>query len=77
MKPYHQITAAERYTLMVLQVQGHCPAAIARALDRHRSSITQSWRATPLATTAITAPSSPIGTPEAGARARGATAASA
>jgi IS30 family transposase len=41
MKPYRQITAAERYTLMVLQVQGHCPAAIARALNRHRSSITR------------------------------------
>ena len=38
---YRQITAAERYTLMVLQVQGCTPAAIARALGRHRSSITR------------------------------------
>jgi transposase, IS30 family len=36
---YHQITAAERYTLMVLHGQGHSAAAIARALGRHRSSI--------------------------------------
>jgi IS30 family transposase len=41
MKPYHQITAAERYTLMVLQGQGLCPAAMARALGRHRSSVTR------------------------------------
>ena len=39
--PYRQITAAERYALMVLQVQGFCPAAIARALGRHRSTITR------------------------------------
>jgi IS30 family transposase len=38
---YSQITAAERYALMVLQVQGLCPAAIARALGRHRSTITR------------------------------------
>jgi IS30 family transposase len=41
MMPYRQITAPERYALMVLQVQGLCPAAIARALGRHRSSITR------------------------------------
>ena len=41
MKPYHQITAGERYALMVLQKQGLCPAAMARALGRHRSSITR------------------------------------
>jgi IS30 family transposase len=38
---YHQITAAERYALLVLQGQGRCPAAIARALGRHRSTITR------------------------------------
>lgn len=38
---YHQLTAAERYTLRVLQVQGCCPAEIARALGRHRSTITR------------------------------------
>jgi len=38
---YRQITAAERYTLKVLQVQGFTPAVIARALGRHRSSITR------------------------------------
>lgn len=43
-RTYHQVTAAERYTLHVLhvlQVQGVCPAAIARALGRHRSTITR------------------------------------
>ena len=39
--PYRQITAPERYALMVLQVQGLCPAAIARALGRHRRTITR------------------------------------
>lgn len=38
---YRQITATERYTLMALQVQGLKPAAIARALGRHRSTITR------------------------------------
>src|SRR5688572_9844832 len=41
MKPYHQITARERYALMALRVAGHGPAAIARVLGRHRSSITR------------------------------------
>jgi IS30 family transposase len=36
---YHQITSAERYTLGVLRRQGLAPAAIARALGRHRSTI--------------------------------------
>jgi IS30 family transposase len=36
---YHQITYAERYTLAVLRQGGLCPAAIARALGRHRSTI--------------------------------------
>ena len=38
---YRQITAVERYTLMALQVQGLTPAAIARALGRHRSTVTR------------------------------------
>ena len=41
---YRQITAVERYTLMALQVQGLTPAAIARALGRHRSTITRELR---------------------------------
>jgi IS30 family transposase len=44
MKPYHQITAAERYALMALQKQRLCPAAIARTLGRHRSTITRELR---------------------------------
>ena len=38
---YHQIAVAERYALMALQVQGLSAAAIARALGRHRSTITR------------------------------------
>ena len=38
---YRQITATERYTLMALHAQGLTPAAIARALGRHRSTITR------------------------------------
>ena len=41
MTPYHQITAPERYALMALQVQGLRPAAMARVLGRHRSTITR------------------------------------
>ncbi|MGH7521272.1 MAG: IS30 family transposase [Gemmatimonadales bacterium] len=36
---YHQITAAERYTLGLLRRRGLSPAAIAQLLGRHRSSI--------------------------------------
>ena len=36
---YYQITAAERYTLALLRRQGLSPAAIARVLGRHRSTI--------------------------------------
>ena len=36
---YHQITAAERYTIGALRRQGLTAAAIARCLGRHRSSI--------------------------------------
>jgi IS30 family transposase len=36
---YHQITPEERYTLGVLRKQGFSNAQIARAMDRHRSTI--------------------------------------
>jgi IS30 family transposase len=36
---YHQITFEERYALGLLRRQGLAPAAIARALGRHRSTI--------------------------------------
>ncbi len=36
---YTQITYAERYTLALLRQRGLCPAAIARVLGRHRSTI--------------------------------------
>ena len=36
---YHQITYAERYTLGLLRQRGLSPAAIARIVGRHRSSI--------------------------------------
>ena len=36
---YRQITFAERYTLGLLRQQGLVPAAIARVLGRHRSTI--------------------------------------
>ena len=38
---YHQITREERYTLGALRRQGLTAAAIARALGRHRSTITR------------------------------------
>ena len=38
---YRQLTAIDRYTRRALQVQGLCPAAIAQALGRHRSTITR------------------------------------
>ena len=41
---YHQITSEERYTLGLLRQEGLCPAAIARALGRHRSSISREIR---------------------------------
>ena len=41
---YHQITYAERYTICVLRQLGYCPAAIARVLGRHRSSIIREVR---------------------------------
>jgi len=41
---YVQITAAERYTLSLLRRQGLRPAAIARILGRHRSTILRELR---------------------------------
>src|SRR5664279_1310958 len=41
---YHQVTAAERYTLSVLRRQGLTDAAIARAMGRHRSTIGREMR---------------------------------
>jgi IS30 family transposase len=41
---YHQITAAERYTLALLRRQGCTPATIARVLGRHRSTIGRELR---------------------------------
>src|SRR5438093_12984502 len=41
---YHQITFEERYTLGLLRQGGLRPAAIARALGRHRSSISREVR---------------------------------
>ena len=38
---YHQITFAERYTLGLLRRRGCAPAAIARILGRHRSTISR------------------------------------
>src|SRR2546430_2054264 len=38
---YHQITSEERYTLGLLRQQGLTPAAIARVLGRHRSTISR------------------------------------
>jgi len=39
MRTYHQLTSEERYALATLKKQGLRPAAIARALGRHRSTI--------------------------------------
>ena len=39
-----QITAPERYTIAVLRQQGYPPAAIARALGRHRSTVSRELR---------------------------------
>jgi IS30 family transposase len=41
---YRQITYIERYSLGLLRRQGLCPAAIARVLGRHRSSILRELR---------------------------------
>lgn len=41
MKPYHQITPQERYSLSLLRQRGLSQAAIARALGRDRSTISR------------------------------------
>jgi len=41
---YHQITYAERYTLGLLRRRGLSPAAIARVLGRHRSTVLREVR---------------------------------
>ena len=38
---YHQITSEERYRISALRQEGYCPAAIARRLGRHRSTISR------------------------------------
>jgi len=44
MKTYRQLTPGERYELSALRRQGLRPAAIARALGRHRSTVTREIR---------------------------------
>jgi IS30 family transposase len=44
MRTYHQLTPGERYELSALRKQGLCPAAIARALRRDRSTVTREIR---------------------------------
>ncbi len=41
---YHQLTSEERHTLSALRKQGYRQAAIARALGRHRSTISRELR---------------------------------
>ncbi len=41
---YHQLTSGERYALSALRKQGFSQAAIARALGRHRSTISREVR---------------------------------
>jgi IS30 family transposase len=41
---YHQITSEERYRISALGQEGYCPAAIARRLGRHRSTISREVR---------------------------------
>ena len=44
MRKYHQLTVEERYALSALRRQGCTQAQIARALDRHRSTISREVR---------------------------------
>lgn len=44
MRTYHQLTPGERYELSALRRQGFCPGAIARALQRHRSTVIRELR---------------------------------
>jgi IS30 family transposase len=41
---YHQLTSGERYMLSALRKQGLSQAEIARALGRHRSTISRELR---------------------------------
>ena len=41
---YRQITSEERYRIAALRQVGYCPAAIARQLGRHRSTISREFR---------------------------------
>lgn len=41
---YHQITSGERYSIAALRTQGFNPSEIARALGRHRSTISREIR---------------------------------
>ena len=38
---YHQITQEERYRISALRREGSCPAAIARRIGRHRSTVSR------------------------------------
>ena len=42
--PYHQVTEEERYQIAAFRQAGCCPAAIARQLGRHRSTISRELR---------------------------------
>lgn len=44
MRTYHQLTSEERYALSTLRKQGFSQAAIARALGRHRSTVSREVR---------------------------------
>ena len=44
MSTYHQLTSGERYELSALRKQGLRPAAIARSLGRHRSTVCREIR---------------------------------
>lgn len=44
MRKYRQLTSGERYALSALRKQGHSQAEIARALGRHRSTISREVR---------------------------------
>jgi len=44
MRNYRQLTSGERYALSALRKQGHTQAEIARALGRHRSTISREVR---------------------------------
>src|SRR5688572_22117612 len=44
MRTYHQLTSEERYALSTLRKQGFSQSQIARALGRHRSTISRELR---------------------------------